>query len=278
LCSSLPLLIAAAAIAAAQTVTVYSEFTRVDPFGQVVRADRGADEPREILSPAIARNALSSFHVVVEGRPGQSYEFQVAQNPDNAVRIAAYRERYSRVGDEWIPDALERVTIPYNAKLGDDAKLAAQTAQAFWVDLIAGRNAPVHRIRIEAQVLIGDGWTVYPIEVRVRPPALGSRPLSRTAGASDPSLPASASAFASWTRTLCGPPDGTEPPETAPSIRSFIARNAHQDIRLAGGIPPTVLLRLAGVADRAAFCRAAKPARPGEDYLLIRDALVRARE
>src|ERR1017187_5385935 len=70
--SSLPLLIAAAAIAAAQTVTVYSEFTRVDPFGQVVRADRGANEPREILSPAIARNALSSFHVVVEGRPGHS--------------------------------------------------------------------------------------------------------------------------------------------------------------------------------------------------------------
>src|ERR1035437_6160550 len=64
----------------AQTVTVYSELTRIDPLGNPVRADRGAYPPREILSPAIPRNATSSFHMVVEGQPGQAYTFQVVQN------------------------------------------------------------------------------------------------------------------------------------------------------------------------------------------------------
>ena len=61
--------------AAAQTVTVYSEFTRIDPFGDVVRADPGAKPPREILSPAIPRNAVSSFHIVVEGSPARLTAF-----------------------------------------------------------------------------------------------------------------------------------------------------------------------------------------------------------
>jgi hypothetical protein len=274
----LTLLVAIAATAAAQTVTVYSEFTRVDPFGQFVQADRGANEPREILSPAIARNALASFHVVVEGQPGQQYRFQMAQNPDDAVRLAAWRERYTQAGDAWIPDALEQVRLPYDATLGDEPALATQTAQAFWVDMIADRNAPVRRIRVEAQVLIGDGWVLYPMEVRVRPPVLGSRPLPHGAGAGDISLPLSASALVPWSRALCTAANRTVPPAASASIRNFIARNAEQDIRFAGGVPPPALLRLAGVVDRAAFCRTANLARPGEDYLLIRDALVRARE
>src|SRR3974390_2157650 len=100
------------AAASAQSVTVYSEFTRLDPRGHPVPADRAARPPREILSPAIPRNAFSSFQMVVEGQPGQGYTFQVVQNPEDAVKITAYRELYAKVGDEWVPDALEPGPIP----------------------------------------------------------------------------------------------------------------------------------------------------------------------
>jgi hypothetical protein len=267
-----------AASLAAQTVTVYSEFTRIDPFGNVVRADRGAEPPREILSPAIPRNAVSSFHIVVEGQPGQAYRFLVVQNPDDAVTVTAYREVYTKVGGEWVPDALEPVPNPFDGRLGRIGG-SEQTAQAFWVDLFAERSAPVRRIRIEAQVLLGEGWIVTPMEVRVRPAALGTGGASPEAsGVSDVSLPASASVVSPWRRALCGLSDEMKKPAQALTIRNFITRNAAQDVKLAGGIAPPILLRMAGAADRAALCRSGKWLRPGEDYLGVRDILVGARE
>src|ERR1700735_5555602 len=47
---------------AAQSVKIYSEVQRIDPFGQIVPIDR-SDHPREILSPALLRNAHSTFHI-----------------------------------------------------------------------------------------------------------------------------------------------------------------------------------------------------------------------
>ena len=277
-CDSLVPLLFLLCTANAQSVSVYSELTRIDPFGQPVRADRGAQTPREILSPAIARNATSSFHMLVEGRPNQPYTFQVLQNPENAIRITAYRERYTKVGDKWVPDALEPVSMPFDGRLGD-ASIPNQTAQAFWVDLFAGRNAPVRRIRIEAQVYIGEGWIVYPMEVRVKSATGGVTPLPHLTGAAEVSLPASASTMAAWARLVCGPSDEKNTPEPPLTIRNFIARNAAQDVRFAGGVPPVQLLRMAGVADRAAFCRRrSRVVSGGEGYLLIRDTLIGARE
>src|SRR6266536_1049677 len=141
------------ALTAAQEINVYSEFTRTDPFGHRIRADRGPEPPREILSPAIARNAFSSFHVVVEGRPGDSFTLQVGLNPEDAVQVTAYRERYVQLDGEWAPDELEPVKLPFEGRLGSDG-VPGQTAQAFWVDLFAGRDAPVARIKVEPQVFI----------------------------------------------------------------------------------------------------------------------------
>lgn len=267
----------AAAVSSAQTVTVYSEFTRVDPLGNLVRADRGARPGREILSPAIARNAISSLQMVIEGEPGQPYTFQVVQNPDDAVKITAYRELYTRAGDEWIPDALEPIPIPFEGRLGQIGGVD-QRAQAFWVDLFADRTAPVRRIRIETQVLIGEGWIVNPLEVRVRSTAMGTTPPAPAVGVTDLTLPASASVVSPWRRTLCGLSDETKPATAALTIRNFIARNAAQDVRLAGGIAPPALLSMAGETDRVALCRAANWVHPGEDYLAVRDVLVGARE
>jgi len=176
------------------------------------------------------------------------------------------------------PLGVHRLAIEHarlaDGKVGD----IDQTAQAFWVDLFAGRQAPVRRIRIETQVLIGDGWTVSPLEVRVRNASLGNVPPLRAMGAGDLFQPASASVASPWRRALCGFSDETKPATSPLTIRNFIARNAAQDVRLAGGVAPPALLRLVGVADRAALCRAANWVRPGEDYLDVRDVLVGARE
>ena len=55
---------ATAAAGTAQTVEIYSEFQRPDPFGGIVEPDR-AWKPREILSPAVSRNGFASFHIAV---------------------------------------------------------------------------------------------------------------------------------------------------------------------------------------------------------------------
>src|ERR1039458_368408 len=56
------LLLTYAAPLAAQSLQIYSEFQRIDPYGRIVPVDR-SEYPREILSPELARNAPASFHV-----------------------------------------------------------------------------------------------------------------------------------------------------------------------------------------------------------------------
>lgn len=265
------------AVAAGQTLTVYSEFTRVDPFGKVVGPDRGSAEPREILSPGIPRGAVSSFHIVVEGEPGAPYSLHVAQNPENAVRVTAYKERYTKSGSEWIPDGLDLTPLPYDGKLAS-ADIPGQTAQGFWIDMWVDRNAAVERVKVEPQLYIDGGWIRYPIEARITSVALGgAEPPIRT-GAKSLTDPSSDSALLVWVGVQCNPKENAKP-EQVLSIRNLIARNAGQDVRFAGGSSPQQLLRTVGVADRAAFCRAGKfkLASP-EEYLRIRDSLTGARE
>src|ERR1051325_7142132 len=64
--------LAGAALLHGQSLAVYSEFQRPDPFGQIVAVDRGA-QPREILSPAAPRNGFVSFHIAVTAPPNTNY-------------------------------------------------------------------------------------------------------------------------------------------------------------------------------------------------------------
>src|SRR2546428_82444 len=76
----------------AQELKVWSEFQRIDPFGEVVAVDR-VEHPREILSPAVARNAFVSFHVAVtvpENTPSFLY---LQQNPE-WLKITMYKEEF----------------------------------------------------------------------------------------------------------------------------------------------------------------------------------------
>jgi hypothetical protein len=271
--------LAAVALAApvfGHDIRVYSEFSRIDPFGQIVQADRGAG-PREILSPAIPRNAFSGFHVIVIGNPGEAFTLHVGQNPDDAVRITVYRETYTRFGDEWIPDGLTRIDLPYSTALGSD--IPGQTAQAFWMDLWAAAEAPVRRIKVEPEVLMYGRWILYPMEVRVvQAVASGSEPSDRF-NPPDVSLPADASAQAALRATLCPASRSrfSSAAVAAPTVRSLIARDARQDLRIAGG--PEQIWQNIHPAERAQWCSGYQRDKSGpESFLRIRDRIYRAAE
>src|SRR5437660_10060473 len=85
----------------AQSLEIYSEFQRFDPFGKVVAADR-AETPREILSPAVARNGFASFHVVVSVPPESNYFLYIVTNPVDACRVALYKERFIKTSNGWM--------------------------------------------------------------------------------------------------------------------------------------------------------------------------------
>jgi hypothetical protein len=127
-----------------QPLRLYSEFAKIDATGKVT----APAEPREILSPAIARNAFSSFQVVVDVPRGTTYQLYVAQNPENAVEVTLYREN---------GDRLERVEQP----------VSGNSTQVFWMDLWTARDAPVARIKVEPQLHVNNDWVIYPMEARV---------------------------------------------------------------------------------------------------------------
>ena len=141
----------------AQPLLVYSEFARVEAKGKV----SAPTEPREILSPALARNAWESFQIVVEPvDAAMPWQLFVAQNPENAVQVTLYRE----VGDQ-----LEKVAQP----------ASGMGTQVFWLDIYTAKTAPVERIKVEPQLHINNDWVIYPMEGRVMdaivpdPPAAG---------------------------------------------------------------------------------------------------------
>jgi len=220
-----------------QPLRVYSEFAQVDSAGKVT----APAEPREILSPAIARNAFSSFQVVVDVPRGTQYQLYIAQNPENAVEVTLYREK---------GDKLERVEQP----------VSGNTTQVFWMDLWTARDAPVARIKVEPQLHVNNDWVIYPMEARVmQATAEGSR-------AAGPGTEMEAPAL--MRQYLCSPglsiDSGTGQGLTVRGLRS---RNGFQDLALTRFVPKAALQEVFGSC--TAF-----PSDP-EWYLRIRDYLLR---
>jgi hypothetical protein len=220
----------------AQPLHVYSELARIDTLGEVT----APESPREILSPAIARNAFTSFQVVVQVPKGTHYGLYIGQNPQNAVRVTLYRES---------GDRLEPVESPYE---GD-------ATQILWMDVWADRTAPVRRIKVEPELWVNDDWVVYPMEVRIMDATVpdGERP----------------EGFASPAEVLKNFVCGTKPEPSGPQTLTAAGlrfRNAQQDLALARQAPREQLRKLAGA------CETPPPADP-EWYLRIRDFLFRLR-
>ncbi len=272
--------------APAQTFRVYSEFQRIDPFGKVVPQDRAKDpgvRPREILSPAVARNAYASFQLAVTTTPGTQFTLYVGQNPENSFRVSMYKARFVRAAGSWIPDRLEPVTLPHTAGPPDGAQaIPGQTTTVFWMDVWVARGTKVGRIKLEPQIWSRGHWVIYPMEVRVlgvvvNSPPPGSSPLTGVGLAAD------ATARGPLHCYLCG--CDSPAPAAPPSARRLIRRNALQDVALARSAEKThgkaavsgMILEKLGVSDGAAWC--ASPVYPedrgSEWYLRVRDALYR---
>ncbi len=195
-------------------------------------ADR-AWKPREILSPAVARNGFASFHVAVSVPPKESYWLYVLPNPVSACRVSVYREHFVKTAAGWIPDRLtELQRLPDFGVMPDpDDGVEGQTTRVYLVDLWLPPNADVARFRLEVQLKVGD-WTIRPMEVRVIEARFADVPVGE-----DRELPpieagadaVAAQAWGDYVRTgkLTMPPPGL-------TVRSMVRRNAVQDVSLGG--------------------------------------------
>ena len=147
-----------AQVARNNTLRVFSEFTRIDPFGRIVKQDRGTAAPRHILSPGVPRNGFSSLRIVVALDKPTKYILDIGQNPENAVKATLYKEKFEKAGEQWIPDGLELVKIPYESTFPDNA-VPGQTAITFWLDMWVAKDAKVDRIKVEPQLWVGTRMT-----------------------------------------------------------------------------------------------------------------------
>jgi hypothetical protein len=263
-----------AAILPAQSLDLYSEFQRVDPFGEIVKSDR-AGSPREILSPAVPRNGFASFHVVVSVPPRTSYFLFVVTNPVNACRVALYREHFTKTTDGWVPDTLSEVRrLPDFGVVPDpDEHIPDQTARLYLLDVWIPPDAAVGRFRLEVQLKVGY-FMVRPLEIRVTPALVpGNSKTVETAALPALEQSADASAAAPLSAYLAGK---AETPEAHPlTIRSIIRRNAIQDMAIAATLDPGRGGPDALRKRRDEFhARAAPPESLGAEwYLRIRDSL-----
>lgn len=223
----------------AQSVQVYSEFAQLTDAGEVV----APENPREILSPAVARNAFSSFQLAIQVPRGTNFLIYIGQNPDNATKVTLYR----RDGVKLVP-----VVVPYEGV----------SSQVFWMDVFVESDAPVRRVKIEPQVGIGGDWWTYPMEIRVMNAVVRGDPVP---------VRALAEPLEVMRAFLCG--GVPSPLHAAAQGAAFRFRNAQQDLALAakGGNGAREELKKA-----MGGCSAPAPADP-EFYLRLRDLLVRPR-
>lgn len=270
---------------AAQTeVKVYSEFRRVTPAGTILKADQGG-RPREILSPGVPRQGFASFRIAVTAPPGRRYSLFLGENPENFFQLTLYKESWTKSGQEWIADKLEKVDTPYHGVIPESPAPGAppaQTVDTFWLDVYTPSQAAVRRVRLEAQLNVGEDWVIYPLEVRVLPARLPR--LGPFAGAVPPvTAPAGEAALDQLASYLCGAK--VRPGAGPPTARQFVARNAQHDMALAREIEEKKgreavqagIASALGAEDVKSWCAerlkpAVAPYNP-EQYLRVRDWL-----
>lgn len=222
--------------AAAGQVAVYSEFRRVGPDGRLLPQD-SQGRPREILSPAIARNGYATFLIVVTATPGRRYYLYIGENPEGALKYNLYRALFEQHGDaakaaSWIPDKLEKIASPATNIVGEaTTHIPGHTTDVYVLDLFAPHDAPVRRARIEAQFTPGeDYWIISPLEIRVH----GARvPVNvQIEGKLGPVLaPTPSSVLGPLRWWLCGARGRSGGDDL--TLRRLIRRNAAQDAAMA---------------------------------------------
>lgn len=261
-------LAAAGATLSGQNLRVYSEFQRVTPDGKVLTVDR-VDRPREIISPAAPRNGWLTLRVVIEAPPATQYHLHLGQNPENTAQYTLYKELYTKIGEEWVADRVEKLPLPHSAMLQD-----GQQAQSYLVDVFVPPRTPQARFRLEAQLNVGAHWLIYPLEIRVRDVA-GPGRFDVIGALPDPQARADAAISVPLREYLCGEkaPVAKQQLDTA---RAILLRNALQDLGIArwrekDETKPGVagmLTRASGYSDLEGFCKARGPAPKGAEWWL----------
>jgi hypothetical protein len=266
------------AVCFGQRVHDYSPLTRVDPSGQVIKADRGQRQPRHILSPGVPRNAWSSVRVVVEMDKPEAYTLDVGQNPENAVKATLYREVFVETADGWIPDSLQPVSIPYKG-FPTDFRLPGQRVVTFWLDMWVERNAEVDRVKVEPQLSVAsiDDWVVYPMEVRIQDPVAPALKMTYSSKLPAVTSPADETVRGPLRAAMCGVAESVGSKSAQLTARDLLRRNVLQHTALAGdkaGLQ-AAFTKASGI-DAAAWCKSPStpPAGP-EWYLRLRDLIYR---
>lgn len=227
----------ASAAAAGQTLSVYSEFARIDPQGNAV----APETPREILSPALLRNGFTTFQIVVQVPQGTPYVLRVGQNPDKAAKVTIYR---------GTPEHLVAAAEPLNG----------QSTETFWMDVWIDKSDPVRRIKVEPEVEVNGEWVLYPMEMRVRENIVPD--LAKTGEPAAPGAP-----FEVLQAYVCA---RKQPPPHASEITSagsIHLRNVRQDVAMASQLSASGLDEL---RKWMGGCTARSSANP-EAYLHVRD-------
>ena len=247
---------------------VYSEFRRPGPGGEIVEADRGGT-PREILSPAVARNAYATFFVVLKAPPDKKVTLYVGSNPEGLITSTLYEALDEANG---IPDRLRKCELPVFQFLENGAGV-------YLLDLFVPPSTPVRRVRYELQFNVDDRWIIQPMELRVQAALVPD--LNLAAGSVAPlSAPAGSSAFRLLASYLCA---REEPPaERGLTIRALIRRNASQDVALARKVEIKQgheklvegILKPIGFSSADAWCATHSQPDP-EAYPRVRDILYR---
>jgi hypothetical protein len=221
-----------------QDIRIYSEFERFDPFGNPVAADRDM-VPREILSPAIARNGHLSVHVVITAPAGTNYFLYAGTNPPDILQVRIYREYFAPCGEGYCPDWLSEQRSPSFGvipELAADSSRPAmnnQTTRCYLFDIQAPASIEPRRVRVEALLKVGT-WYVAPMEVRIvgaRVPETGDKIAGGTEDVAPLDAPSSATADIQLLRYLGGL--APEWPMQLLRVRDVIQRNAAEDMLLA---------------------------------------------
>lgn len=226
-------LLLVAAPLAAQELRVYSEFQRPDPFGDVAVPDRGAP-PREILSPAVARNAWATFYIALTLPEAMPAFVHIQQNPE-VVEAAVYRTEFVKTARGWVPDGLRKSSPNVPVMLPEAGNLIPQqTTAVLLLDLWVPAKAQSGRMRLQIDVHTDNRWLTYPLEIRVMSwtapgTHTGSGPLPPVASRADTSL------LSVLRQEFCGKrAGGRDVPGL--TIRRLLRRNAQQDAALAHAV------------------------------------------
>ncbi|MDX1984849.1 MAG: hypothetical protein SFV51_31545 [Bryobacteraceae bacterium] len=264
---TLALVIALNALAqSGSSIHVLSEFRRMDFNGAIAEPDRGG-KPREILSPAMVRNAWHSYHIVVDVPEKRDYALYIEQNPARRFRMNLYR---AYPEDDGMRERLEPKPLHTGGRGG-------RPADVYLLDVFVPHDAPAGRVRVEAQIHDGHAWVIYPMEVRVFaaivPPLKNNNIRLPSAKA-----PVSELARATLKEYLCQQP--AQPgPALAFSLRQLVRRNALQDAALAQLLEKKLgrEMLLAKLPHSMEICAPDPPGSPNgtEWYLRVRDFLFR---